>query len=89
MRFPNAGAGFGDLALLLNEILVACQGAGTASAHTGVHLRPAPMILGPTLMPGPYALVPPNSSPTIARSSFNSFTVALIFERLNSLMGTP
>src|SRR5580658_9634140 len=30
-----------------------------------------------------------SKSDTIARSSFNSFTVALIFPRLNSLTGTP
>jgi hypothetical protein len=31
----------------------------------------------------------PSNSLTIVRSSFSSFTVAVIFPRLNSLMGTP
>ena len=40
MRLCNGGGYFRALDLPLNEILVACQGAGTASAHTGPDLRP-------------------------------------------------
>ena len=40
MRLCNGGGYFRALDLPLNEILVACQGAGTASAHAGLDLRP-------------------------------------------------